>query len=46
MTINSSVVIFQALEPLQPQWPPQHPWPQIRCRAGQKFSNEQVNVAG
>ena len=31
MTLQSSVVIFQALEPLQPQWPlqPQQPqWPQ------------------
>ena len=31
MTLQSSVVIFQALEPLQPQWPlqpPQPQWPQ------------------
>ena len=31
MTPKSSVEIFQALEPLQPQWPPQPqqpPWPQ------------------
>ena len=30
-TLKSSVVIFQTLEPLQPQWPPQPqqpPWPQ------------------
>ena len=31
MTLTSSLVIFQALEPLQPQWPlqpQQPPWPQ------------------
>jgi hypothetical protein len=31
MTLKFSVVIFQALEPLRPQWPPQPqqpPWPQ------------------
>ena len=28
MTLMSSLVIFQALEPLQPQWPLQPPWPQ------------------
>ena len=28
MTLMSSLVIFKALEPLQPQWPQQPPWPQ------------------
>ena len=28
MTLKSPVVIFQALEPLQPQWPQQPLWPQ------------------